>query len=371
MKCKVVCVCIVIIAVMLFCFTIKVEAKDTTSDYLYSCFDIELSDDVEKILESLGFEDFSAEEFSKIDISDAFQMIIDVFKGSMKTPFFCMCTLIGIILICSIVSSFVQQNKSISAYFDTAITLFVSVYAFTSVIQCISDAVASMYSAGVLMKSLIPATATLAAFSGNPSLAVSYNAVSMYCAQIITAVCRDFLTPILCAFSAVSVCVSISSFFNFDSLLNAVKKIISVVLGFIGTVYTGIIALKDIFATGIDKVAVKGVKFFIGSTVPVVGSALSEGLSSIIASVSLMRNVYGTIGIIVITAVTLPAVCEMILWLISLYVTEYAAQALGLSCVAKGILSLRYVISMLLSILLFTVYILIISAAMIMLLGNK
>ena len=371
MKCKVFILHTLTVAVMLFCFTIFVSAENATVNNLYSDFNVELSEEVEDVLRSLGFEEFSAEEFSNITISDSFKTIFDIFNGSMQKPFSCMCSLIGIILLSSVAAGFIAQNKSIGAYFDTAITLFVSVYAFTGVIQCIADAVASMYSGGILIKSLIPATAILTAFSGSPSLAVSYNAVSMYCAQIITAVCRDFLTPVLCVFSAVSVCVSVSSVFNYDGILNAVKKCISVILGFIGTVYTGILALKDIFASGIDKIAVKGVKFFIGSTVPVVGSALSEGLSSIIASVSLMKNVYGTIGIMVIVAVTLPAVCEMLLWLVSLYVSEYTALALGLNNVSKGISSLRYVISMMLSILLFTVYILIVSTAMIMLLGNK
>lgn len=371
MKCKVFFLHTILITVMLICFTFVASAKNETINNLYSDYGIELSEEVKEVLGILGFEEFSAEEFSKITFSDAFRTIIDIFKGSLQKPFSCMCSLIGIILLCSIVSGFVQQNKSFAVYFDTAITLFVSVYTFTAIMQCIADSVAAMYSGGILIKSLIPATATLAAFSGTPSLAVSYNAVSMYCAQVITAVCRDFLTPVLCAFAAVSVCVSVSSVFNYESILNAVKKVVSVILGFIGTVYTGILALKDIFATGIDKVAVKGAKFFIGSTVPVVGSALSEGLSSIIASVSLMKNVYGTIGIMVIIAVTLPAVCEILLWLIALYVTEYASLSFGLDGVSKGIASLRYVISMMLSILLFNVYILVVSTAMIMLLGNK
>lgn len=371
MKCKVLFLHMITITVMLFCFTVSASADNMTINDLYSDYNVELSEEVKDVLRTLGFEDFSAEEFSRISISDTFRTIMNIFKGSMKKPFSCMCLLIGIIMICSLATGFLQQNKSIGVYFDTVITLFITVVAFVNITQCIADSVASMYSAGILMKSLIPATALLAAFSGSPSLAVSYNAVSMYCAEVVTAICRDFLTPVLCSFSAVSVCVAVNSTFNYDAILSGVKKIVSVILGLLGTVFTGVLALKDVFAIGIDKVAVKGVKFFLGSTVPVVGSALSEGLSSIIASVSLMKNIYGAIGITVIVAVTFPAVCEMILWMIAFSVAEYSAQALGLSGVSKGMASLKYVVSMMLSILLFTVYILIVSSAMIMLLGNK
>lgn len=371
MRCKVFILNSVCIAVMLLSFTVFASAESPKGNLLYSVSSFELSDEVKDVLKSVGLKDFSAEEISNISISDTFNMIMDVFKGSLQRPFACMCTLLGIIILCSVVRSFLHQEKGISVYFESMITLFVALAAFTSAVECISDCVASMYSAGILMKSLIPVTAVLVAIAGAPAMAVSYNAVAMYCAQIISAICRDFLTPILCVFASVSVCASVNSSINFESLLNASKKIISILLGLAGTVFTGIIALKDVLAVGIDKVAMKGVKFVLGSAVPVVGSSLSEGLSSIIASVSLMKNTYGTIGIIVVVCVTLPAVCELILWMLTFSVTTYAAQALGLSGISKALSSLQYVMSMLLAVLLFTIYILIVTAAMVILLGNK
>lgn len=371
MKCKVILLNIALLSVMLFCFTVSVSAESVHNESVYKNYDIELSDEVKNVLESLGLEDFSAEEISNISISDTINSIIDVFKGSLQKPFTCMCSLLGIILLCSVSCSFLNTGQSLSVYFDSLVTLFVAFASFSYAVECISSAVAAIHSAGVLMKSLIPATAALVAFSGTPAMAVSYNAVAMYCAEIISAVCRDFLTPVLCVFSAVSVCMAINSAFNSDAFLNAAKKLVSILLGLAGTVFTGVIALKDLLAVGIDKVAVKGVKFILGSSVPVVGSALSEGLSSVIASVALMKNTYGAIGIIVIITVTLPAICELILWLITFSVTGYAAQALGLNGVSKAVTSLRYVMSLMLSILLFSIYILIVTAALVILLGNK
>ena len=183
--------------------------------------------------------------------------------------------------------------------------------------------------------------------------------------------CRDVFAPVICVMMVIAVCTGVNSLFNFAPVISSVKKFVNVGLGLCGTIFTGILALKDVLAVGIDKVAVKGVKFVIGSAVPVVGSALSEGLSSIVASVSLMRNTYGTIGIIVVIATTLPAVCELILWIISFSVSGYVAQTLGLLNIYSILENIRYVLSILLSILLFTVYILIISSAMIILLGGS
>lgn len=371
MKCKVVFLNSVFIIVMLLSFTLNSSAKSENYEDLYSKYNVELSDEVIDVLESLGFDEFSAEEFSEISLSDTFSSIFNIFKGSMKKPFIAMFSLLGLIILCAFACNFIQNNQGFSVYVNSIMTLFVALAAFGNAVQCISDSVAAIYSSGILMKSLIPAIAVLTALSGSPSMAVSYNAISMYCAEIISAVCRDFLSPVLCTFAAVSVCLSVNSGFNSESLLNAVKRFIGVALGLAGTIYTGILSLKDVLAVGIDKVAVKGVKFILGSSVPVVGSALSEGLSSVIASVSLMKNTYGTIGIIVIIAVTLPAICELILWQLTFSVTGYAAQSLGLDGVSKALTSLRYVMTMMLSIILFIIYVLIVSAAMVILLGNK
>ena len=371
-KCKGIALCGVIVVVMVFNFTIFASAKNMTSNKLYNDGNIELGDDVEDVLKSVGFADFSVEEFCNISIKDSVIAVFDIFNGSLKKPFSCMFYIVGIIIISSVGAGFVQQNKSLSAYFDTVVVLIIVLYAFLNMSQCIKSSVAALYSTGILMKSLIPVTAGLVAVSGNPTLAVSYNAVMLYSTEIISAVCRDFLSPLLCCFASVSVCMSVNaSNFNSDSVFNFFKKVVGVVLGLCGTVFTGILALKDILAVGADKIAVKSVKFVIGSTIPVIGSALSEGLSSVLASVSLMKNIYGTIGIIVIITLTLPAISELILWIFVFNVTEYTAQVLGLGGVAKALSSLRYVLSMLLSILLFVIYILIVSSAMIMLLGNK
>lgn len=371
MKCKGCLLAGLLIIVMLFSFSSVVSAETVTDNILYDNYDIELSDDVTDVLESLGFEDFSAEEFSKISLSDTFRSIMNVFKGSIKKPMSVMFSLLGLIIVCAVTCSFIQNNKAFSDYVNSIITLLIVLFAFVNAVYSISDSVAAIYSAGLLMKSLIPATAVLTALSGSPSMAVSYNAISMYCAEIISAVCRDFLSPVLCSFSAVAVCLSVNMIYHSDALLEAVKKFISVALGLAGTIFTGILSLKDVLAVGIDKVAVKGVKFILGSSVPVIGSALSEGLSSVIASVALMKNTYGTIGIIVIMAVTLPAICELILWQLTFSLTGYAAQALGLDGVSKALTSLKYVMSMMLSVLLFLIYVLIVSAAMVILLGNK
>lgn len=353
-------------------FAVHTFAKD--SDFFTDSIDIvidEIDETSQKMIAELGLSDFTYEELYNINFSDITDIITSVFKGSLTKPLNCIATVSCVILIFAVAKVYVSKENSISVYLETVCVLFSALLVVSEIISVIKRTVTVIESLGVLMKLLVPILAVIISFSGSPTLALSYNATTVYVAQIITAVCRDFLTPILIMLTCVAVCVALNNVIKTDSLLNAVKKIITMILGLSGTVFTGFVTIKDFLASGADKVSVKGVKFLIGSSVPVVGSALSEGLSSVIASVSLMKNTFGVIAIIIISVLILPVVSELIVWIISLSFLGCFCEMFSQNHVNSMILSLRFVFSTLLSVILFTTYILIVSTGLTIVMGNN
>ena len=96
MRCKVVLLNIYMIGVMLVGFTINVSAEVAYSDV---ADEIQLPDDVQDVLRSIGFTEFTAEKISNISIIDTFRAIVDIFKGSLKTPIETLCGLIALIIV--------------------------------------------------------------------------------------------------------------------------------------------------------------------------------------------------------------------------------------------------------------------------------
>lgn len=362
---------ILISVLMLMIFSTTAFAEDdfydNSLDSILSCID----EDTKSLLEDFGLSDYSYDELYSISLSDIADLIFSIFKGSLKEPLECAITVISISLICTAGTVYIGKNNSIAQYLELMSIIFISLLIFSKITACISRTVTAIESLGILMKILVPIIAVLSAVSGSPTLAVSYNAATVYVAEVVTAVCRDFLTPLLIIFACTAVCLSLNSVIKSDSVLNMLKKCINMLLGLAGTIFTGVITMKDILATGADKVSVKGIKFLIGSSVPVVGSALSEGLSSIIASVSLMKSTVGIIGIIIMIVLVLPTVCELIVWIFSLSFAEYCCEIFLQNKTSSVLTSFRFTASMLLSILLFTTYILVVSTGMVILMGNK
>lgn len=364
-----------LLAVMCFYFTVFASAEQVQSSQLYS-EDMQeifnhLDDDIKDGLDSLGIESYTSEELSDISFGDVFQMIFGFLKSGYKKPLSCVCTLLTLFILNAIAGSCILPREGFHEYFETVGVLFVSLLLFSQVVSCIISASSALYALSAFTKMLVPVMAAIAAFSGNPTMAVSYQAGTLYCAEMISAVCRDFLVPILCIFAAAAVCASVNRVVKINSLLAMVKSVFNSVLGLAGTVFTGVLALKNILAANVDRVSFKGIQFVLGSAVPVVGSTLSEGLSSLVAAAGLMKSTYGMIGLIVILVTVLPSICELLIWLLGLTATGYAAQALEQNSTASVIASLRFVLSMMLSLILFSVYLLIVSTGMMILMHAK
>ena len=343
-------------------------------DYFDDSMEIVLdsvSEETKELLSEIGLDDFTFEELYKISFTDIADLVVSIFKGSLKIPFKSTVTVIGIAFVCSVGQHYIGSSEKMSLFLETVSLIFVTLFVYSSVSGLINRAVTSVLSVGAMMKVLVPILAAVVTFSGNPALALSYNAVTLYAAQIITAISRDFLIPLILTFVAVSGCLAFNSIVRADVITGIVRKCVNTVLGLSGTVFTGFITVKDVLASGADKISVKGIKFLIGSSVPVVGSALSEGLSSVIASVSLMKNTFGIIGIIVTLVIVLPAISELIVWILCMYFCEYFCEIMNQRKNVALLSSLRFSFSLILSVLLFTVYIFIVSTGLVILTGSR
>ncbi len=327
--------------------------------------------ETKEALNSLGFKEYTFDELYSISLSDIGSLILGFFTGALKKPAECFSGVIGMILITSVGSAYIRQDSRMSGFLETAAVLFTGFFLLGYTAEVIEKTITAVESIGVIMKILVPVIAAMAAFSGSYSLALSFNAVTVYVAEIISAVCREVLTVFLVILSCVGVCMSVNDVIKADTVSDGIKKTVNMILGFAGTVFTGFIAIKDVLASGVDKLSVKGIKFILGTAVPVVGNALSEGLSSIIASVVLMKNSIGVFGIIMITVIVLPVVCELILWMLSFSAAAYCCELFGQPRVSRVIMTLRFTTSVLLSVLLFGTYLLVISVGMILLMSGK
>ena len=146
----------------------------------------------------------------------------------------------------------------------------------------------------------------------------------------------------------------------------AVKKLALWVLSLITTVFLGILSIQTVVNAHADNLSMRTAKFIIGSSVPVAGGVLSEALGTLTASMSLLKSTVGIYGVVICCLIFLPIIIELVLWRITLWVSDFVALQFSLSKISGLLQSLDTVLSVLIGIILLTCAMFIISLSVVM-----
>lgn len=375
MKCKVLLLNITIIIVMLSAFTVDSFAYNMDDAEFYDRAVSELKNNLDEdsleLLSSLGIDDFSIRELSDLSFRDILSTIFDVLVDKLLSPVKLVCIITAILILISLSGGMLSESGMMSRYFEFVSVLFVSLICFSYVIDMITDTVNVIHVLCGLMKMLIPVLTAVIAFGGNPALASCSSAISLYISEVIILVCDEFLAGLLCIISAFCVSSGINTALNPRYIIELIKKVFNFVLGFLAAIYSGVLTIRDIVSSGIDKISGNSIRFILGSSVPVVGGTLSEGLSAVISAVGLFKSTFGIAGILVILITVFPVFSGLLCLYIALYICEFLASAVGNDKIVTLFASFRYIISMLISLLIFIVFIFLISVSTVLILSKK
>ena len=87
-----------------------------------------------------------------------------------------------------------------------------------------------------------------------------------------------------------------------------------------------VLSVKTAVASRADALGLRSLRFAINSVVPVIGSAISEGLLSIQSYAGLVKSTVGVVGIIGVIALFLPALINVIGWRVSIAVSVAVSE---------------------------------------------
>ena len=320
--------------VLVFPFTAAGAEEDEYKDYLnsydFSFFD-ELDGDTREVLENLGLDDFDYNTLVDFSIKDFLLGIKDTITGSAQTALEAGAAIIVFIIL----SSFLKNMRStmtdgeMSSLFSTTSALIISCVLAVKMRGTISLACTSVSVCANFIYAFVPTFCLIVAASGNTLAAFSTNSMLLGLAQILNFISKNVFVPLTNCFLAVGICVGIRSELNLKSLLGFMKKYITMAISVCAAVFVSILSIKTAVASRADMLGLRSVRFAINSVVPVIGSAISEGLLSIQSYSSLIRSGVGVVGIIAVALVFLPALAEVVFWRLLLNISSMISEVFG------------------------------------------
>ncbi len=291
------------------------EYDSVLSNYDLSSFEY-LDEETYDFLNEAGFLDFNYEKLINISFSDFKTILTDSVKKSVKTPFQSTLVILVFIILSALfnnLKSSVNDNESSSLY-STVSALVISIILCSELKNTVAVACTSISVCSDFMYAFAPAFCVIAACSGNAVSSLSTNAMLLFLAQVLNYISANIFIPLSNAFLALGICSGIRSELNLSGIITMLKKYITTAISVCSAAFVSVLSIKTAVASRADALGLRSVRFAINSVVPVIGSAISEGLLSIQSYSSLIKSGVGIVGIIAVGLVFLPSIIQVAFW---------------------------------------------------------
>lgn len=304
----------------------------------------------------------------KADVSSyLFPGIINLFKDEVRSVLKVIATIFTVVIIHSIFKSISENlgNESVGkiAYFVQYIVIVILVMeTYSDIVIYIKETIEKLVDYTYIF---IPLLMTLMISTGNITAVSTIEPILLFAITFIGKIIVNFLIPILLIGTVLSIISNISPQISIDKISKYFKSSIVWILGFILTIFTGILSLQSVLTKGVDEVTVKATKNIVSTAVPVVGKVLSDTTETVLGCAVILKNSIGIIGIIVIIGICIIPIVKILLFMIGYYITGGLCEIVADEKVVKVITQMGDTFKILLGMLLAVMTMLIIGSTII------
>ncbi|MBR4723779.1 MAG: stage III sporulation protein AE [Clostridia bacterium] len=189
-------------------------------------------------------------------------------------------------------------------------------------------------------------------------------AASVYVLGVLVDKC---ILPI-CYFSAVlGICGNIGNRIEIGTLTKLLNSVSKWLLTGVLTLFTAILSLYGFSTKAFNSVAAKGLKFAVGSLVPVVGGILSDTVDTVLTGANLLKSAVGTAGAIALFAIAFTPVIKILVMMLLLKAVAAIVEPFSEKRVVNMLLCVSDTVKIMFSMVVTSALLFIISIAIILL----
>ncbi len=318
-------------------------------------------------IKNLDFNDITQMNFGEV-IGYIWNSLIAELAKPIKALFYILIIVMAFGVIDSLKDTF--SKNSLNTTFSTITVLCISAVIISPVSECIESIISVIEQSSNFMTAFVPTLAGVIMASGHPITASGYSAAVFALAQVISTIAANILVPLLGIHLAFTLVGTLNPNLKVLSIAKTIKTAVTFTLGFVSTIFVGVLTLQGVVGSSADTVTLKASKFVAGSFIPVVGGAVADAMSSVNSCMHLLKATIGTVGIVVLIAMFLTPVLQVVVWMIALSLASIFADMLGAEMIRDVLKACSSTLSLLLSITVCFILLLITSTTIVMTIGG-
>lgn len=269
--------------------------------------------EVAEQMEQQGISSFS--KLISMPVEQVWKILTDAFKEHLGAPLRVLLSLVGAVLLCSLVKGIGSSlGSGVHQVFSIIMTVFVISLLIRPVIECILSLHTVFADFSLFLTVYIPVFAGIMTTAGQPMTGALYNVLLFGACQGISSLLQAAFVPVISCYLSLAIVTEVVPQMGLAGIVSGFKKLITWALGLTMTLFVGLLSLQSAIAGGGDNVAVKTTKFMISSLIPGVGGSLSELFMATQGCVQLVKSTVGAAGIAIAVLTFLPVLLRVTLW---------------------------------------------------------
>lgn len=252
--------------------------------------------DLDEVKESVGF-------------SHLFSLLASQFTQEAEGLRPMLLRLLGLTLLFGVAGLLWEDKMGVGTVQNAAFSVFV----FDILWASTERVAAFLADLGKLSLGLSPVFVTLFASGGAEGTAAVAGGGFAAFLSVLEGLCVGVLLPLLRVLLALAAVSSLGKTAFIGELSATVRGFYLFLLSLVGALLTASLAFQTHFSAAADSVAVRALRFAVGSAVPVVGGTVSSALGSLSASLGYIKSGLGVSTVLSLLLLFLPVLAELFL----------------------------------------------------------
>lgn len=218
-------------------------------------------------------------------------------------------TVLGSVLILIVIHSILKsisgnlgnENTSQVAYFVEYILIITLIIgSFGIIIINIKNTITNLVD---FMNNLVPILIALIVATGQVASSTLLQPILIFAVIFLGNIINLVILPIVTMIMILNIASNLSDKIQIGNLSKFFTSSITWFLGFVITIFVGLLSLEGTLTSSVDGITVKGIKSVASTFIPVVGKALGDSVDTVLGATTLIKNAIGFVGIIIVIGI--------------------------------------------------------------------
>ena len=220
------------------------------------------------------------------------------------------------------------------------------------------------------MNTLVPMLIALIVATGQVASGTILQPILIFAVVFIGNIINLIILPIITVTMVLNIASNLSDKVQLGNLANFFKSSVTWFLGFVITIFVGLLSLEGTLTSSVDGLTIKGIKSAASTFIPVVGKALGDSVDTVLGATSIIKNSIGFVGIIIVIAICILPIIKLTILSVMYSLVGAISEPLADKKIVNIINQMAGVFKILLGVMFFIAVLLIIGIALTLKISN-